>query len=141
MAVKLDKALRERERGNVGCREDKVCPKNPQVSVIVVHPFPKKPCFLGVCCTNLLKTLWEKEKLLITSNFSFSHSVFYPFSEHSTISIKFKTVVCKFLKFGRVKNLSYGKGLQQTTRYYTGLQNRIHQLSSVAFFVFFSKIL
>ena len=29
--------------------------------------------------TSLLKTLWEKEKLLVTSNFSFSHSVFYPF--------------------------------------------------------------
>ena len=25
---------------------------------------------------NRLKTLWEKEKLLVTSNFSFSHSVF-----------------------------------------------------------------
>ena len=25
---------------------------------------------------NQLKTLWEKEKLLLTSNFSFSHSVF-----------------------------------------------------------------
>ena len=25
-----------------------------------------------------LKTLWEKEKLLITSNFSFTHSVFLP---------------------------------------------------------------
>ena len=25
---------------------------------------------------NLLKTLWEKEKLLVTNNFSFSHSVF-----------------------------------------------------------------
>ena len=29
--------------------------------------------------TSLLKTLWEKEKLLIMSNFSFSHSVFSPF--------------------------------------------------------------
>ena len=26
-----------------------------------------------------LKTLWEKEKLLVTSNFSFSHSVFHLF--------------------------------------------------------------
>ena len=26
--------------------------------------------------SNKLKTLWEKEKLLVTSNFSFSHSVF-----------------------------------------------------------------
>ena len=25
-----------------------------------------------------MKTLWEKEKLLVTSNFSVSHSVFYP---------------------------------------------------------------
>ena len=36
----------------------------------------KKPLFLRVCRTSLLKTLWEKEKLLVTSNFSFSHSVF-----------------------------------------------------------------
>ena len=26
-----------------------------------------------------LKTLWEREKLLVTSNFSLSHSVFYLF--------------------------------------------------------------
>ena len=43
------------------------------------HPFPNKPWFLRVCSTSLLKTQWEKEKLLIMSNFSFSHSVFYPF--------------------------------------------------------------
>ena len=40
------------------------------------NPFPNKPWFLRVCSRGLLKTLWEKEKLLITSNFSFSHSVF-----------------------------------------------------------------
>ena len=34
------------------------------------------PGFYCVCSTSLLKTLWEKEKLLVTSNFSFSHSVF-----------------------------------------------------------------
>ena len=34
-----------------------------------------------VCSTSLLKTLWEKEKLLITNNFFFFHSVFYPFGE------------------------------------------------------------
>ena len=29
-----------------------------------LNPFPNKPCwFLRVCCTSLLKTLWEKEKL------------------------------------------------------------------------------
>ena len=33
---------------------------------------------LLVCSTSLLKTLWKKEKLLVTSNFSFSHNVSYP---------------------------------------------------------------
>ena len=41
-----------------------------------VKPFPKKALTLTVCSTILLKTLWEKEKLLVTSIFPFSHSVF-----------------------------------------------------------------
>ena len=64
--------------------------------------FPNKPWFLRVCSTNLLKTLWEKEKLLVKSNFSFSHSVFYPLGEISVISIKIENAVCKFFQFGRV---------------------------------------
>ena len=51
------------------------------------------------------------EKLLITSNFSLSHSVFYPFEELHTIFIQFETVVCKLFQFGKVQNLSFGKGL------------------------------
>ena len=47
--------------------------------MITVNSFPNKPWSLRVCSTSLLKTLWEKEKLLETSNFSFYHSVFYPF--------------------------------------------------------------
>ena len=45
------------------------------------NPFPSNFCFLFVCRTSLLKTLWEKKKLLLTSNFSFSYSVFYPLGE------------------------------------------------------------
>ena len=45
-----------------------------------------------------LKTQWEKNKLLVMSNFFFSHSVFYPFTELSTISIKLKIVVCKLFQ-------------------------------------------
>ena len=67
---------------------------------------------LRVCITSPLKTPWEKEKLLVTSNFSFSHSVFYPFRELSTIFIKFRIVVCKLFRFGPVYNLSFGKGLK-----------------------------
>ena len=48
--------------------------------------FPNKVWFSRVCSTSLSKTLCEKEKLLVTSNFSFSHSVFNPFREHSAIS-------------------------------------------------------
>ena len=43
------------------------------------------PGFLCICSTSLLKTLWEKEKLLVTSNLSFSCSVFYQFRGFFTI--------------------------------------------------------
>ena len=66
------------------------------------NPFPNKPWFLCVCSTSLLKTLREKEKLLITSNFFFSHSVFYLFGKLSSIFIKYKIVVCKLFQFRRV---------------------------------------
>ena len=72
------------------------------VSIKCVNPFPNKPLILCVCLTSLLKTAWEKKKLLVTSNFFFSHSVFYPFGEFSTIFTKFKIVVCKLFQFGRV---------------------------------------
>ena len=44
-----------------------------------VIPFRHNDTFRHPWETSLLKTLWEKEKLLATSNFSFSHNVFYPF--------------------------------------------------------------
>ena len=78
---------------------------------VTFNHFPKKPWFLHVCSTSLLKTLREKEKLLVTSNFSFSQSVFYTFQKHSSIFTKFEIVVCKLFQFGRVYNLSFGKGL------------------------------
>ena len=42
------------------------------------NPFPNKPWFLHVLSTSLLKTLWEKEKLLVMSNFTFSPQCFLP---------------------------------------------------------------
>ena len=82
------------------------------VSKWCINPFPNKPWFLRVCIKSLLKTLWEKEKLLVTSNFSFSHSVFYPFGELSAMFIKFNAFVCRLFQFGRVQSLSFGKGLR-----------------------------
>ena len=75
------------------------------------NPFPNKPLFLDVCSTSLLQTMWEKEKSLMTSNFSFSHNVFQPFRALSTIYITSKIVVCNFLKFGRVYISLFGKRL------------------------------
>ena len=65
---------------------------------ISFNPFPNKPMFLRVCSASLLKTLWEKEKLLVTSNFSISHSVFLPF--HQVKNCRLQTLsVWKSLKF------------------------------------------
>ena len=47
-------------------------------------------------------TVGKKEKLLITSNFSFSLNVFYPFEELSAIFIKAEIIVCKLFEVGRV---------------------------------------
>ena len=66
--------------------------------------FLNKPWLLRVCSTSNFKTLWEKEKLLITSSFSFSQCLL-PF----VIFAKFEIVVCKLFQFGRLKNLSFGK--------------------------------
>ena len=85
------------------------------VTVALINPFPNKPWILRVCSTSLLKTLWEKEKLLVTSNVSFSHSVFYSFGELSAIFTISKIVVCKLFEFGRVQNLSFGKGSNPNT--------------------------
>ena len=63
------------------------------------NPFLNKPWFLCVCGTSLLKTLREKEKLLVMSNFSFFPPVF---TILSAIFIKFKIVICKLFQFGRV---------------------------------------
>ena len=80
--------------------------------VNVFNPFPNKTWILRVCSTSLLKTLREKEKLLVTSNFSFSYSVFYQFEELISIFIKSEIFVCKLFQFGRVQNLLFGNGLK-----------------------------
>ena len=72
-------------------------------------PLPSKPRFLCFCKTCVLKILWVKEKLLVTSNFSCSHCVFYPFRELSAMFIKFKNV-CKLFHLEESKICRLGKG-------------------------------
>ena len=71
------------------------------------NPFPNKPCFLRVCCKSLLKTLWEKEKLLVTSNFSFPHSVFYSFRK---LSANLKLLSANSFSLDESKICRFGKG-------------------------------
>ena len=69
-----------------------------------INPFQNKPWFLHVCCISHSKTLWEKEKLLTRSNFSFSHSVFYlPLSLNSKLSsaISFRLEESKFCRLDK----------------------------------------
>ena len=73
-------------------------------SFIKINPFPHNDTFWRPWETSLLKTLREKEKLLVTSNFSFFHSVCCPFRELSDIFIKFKIVVWRLFQTGPVSN-------------------------------------
>ena len=105
--------LKVNHRSTLHCKIIAVCSwPTLYVKGYQVNPFPNKPWFLRVCRTSLLKTLWEKKKLLVTSNFSFSHSVFYLLRELSAIFIEFEIVVCKLLQFEGVQNVSFGKGLK-----------------------------
>ena len=111
-----------------------------------VNPFQNKPWFFCVCSTSLLKTLWEKEKLLIMSNFSFSYSVFYPFGELSAIFIKFEIcqlltlLVWKSLKFvvwERAKSLdafvNIGTKINPDQKAKLGKSNQQHEIHFVTY--------
>ena len=52
-----------------------------------------------VSAMKVLKTLWEKDKLLASSNLSFSHSVFHPFGKLSAIfNLKLSSKLFHFLR-------------------------------------------
>ena len=57
-----------------------------------------------------LKTLWEKEKSLVMSNFSFSNTVIYLTGELYTIFIKFQLSSANSLSLEESKICCLGKG-------------------------------
>ena len=80
-------------------------------SVNSFNPFPNKPWFLRVCSTSLLKTLWEKEKLLVKSNFSkFSHSIFPPLENFLPFSFNLKLSSANSFSLEESKICRLGKG-------------------------------
>ena len=84
----------------------------PTLNLVCINLFPNKPS------KSLFKTLWVKEKLLVTSNFSFSHNVFYPFREfrrtfchfHPILNCRLQTLSVwkspKFVVLERVKEVA-----------------------------------
>ena len=63
---------------------------------------PQNPDFERPWQWNLLKILWEKEKMLVTSIFSFSHNIFYHLETNLIFFSHFYIVVCICFQFGPV---------------------------------------
>ena len=74
------------------------------------NPFPNKPWFLRVCSTSLLKTLWEKEKLLVTSNFSFPTVFSTRLENFLLLSSNLKLLSANSLNLEKSKIFCLGKG-------------------------------
>ena len=87
--------------------------KKSVYSITSFNSVQTKPLFLLVCSSCLFKTLWEKAKFLVTSSFSFSHTVFYPFGELSAKFIKFEFPNSISLEVSFVENLLFGKGFKR----------------------------
>ena len=76
-----------------------------------IEPFNTPSRLFTAKKETFLKTLWEKEKMLGTSIFSFSHNVFCPYQNKFQIYSRIYFVVCKFFQFGPVSSLLCGKEL------------------------------
>ena len=50
--------------------------QNQYTLIDAFNPLPPKDTFWNICSRRLLKTLWQKEKFINTSNSSFCHNVF-----------------------------------------------------------------
>ena len=57
----------------------------------------------------LLKTLWENEKMLVTTISSFSHNVFYPSQIKINFSVAFNLSSANAFNLDQSKILSFGK--------------------------------
>ena len=73
-------------------------------------PLPNKPWFSRVCSTSLLKTQRKKEKFLVTSNFSFSHNVFYTLENFLPFAFSSKLPSANSLSLEKSKICGFGMG-------------------------------
>ena len=72
-----------------------------KVSIVYLTLYHMIPAFNNLQERMLLETLWEKEKMLVSSIFSFSHNVFYPIKDRNHQYSNGEFVVCKYFHFGQ----------------------------------------
>ena len=77
---------------------------NPEV--IILNPLPNNATFWRTKDIYLWKRFWEKQKLLVTSNFSFSHNVFYPVWHIFFILNALSNVVCNLKTFREMQEIT-----------------------------------
>ena len=78
------------------------------------NPFPNKPWYIPVCSKSLLKTLREKEKLALTSDFSFSKSFSTLLENFLLFSSNMKLSSAKSFTLEESKICHLGKGCKGT---------------------------
>ena len=83
----------------------------------IFNPFGDKLLFLCVCSVSLFKILSEEEKLLVTSNFSFSHRVFYYFLPFSS-NLELSSANSFSLEESKICRLGKGLYLKLTSYYF-----------------------
>ena len=88
-----------------------------------VNPFPDKPWSLRFCSTSLLKKTTENEKLLVTSNFSFSHSVFTLLENFLPFLSNLKLLSANSFILEESKICRLGKGLNNRSQLAMNITN------------------
>ena len=78
----------------------------------LLNSLPHNPYFWRPWERSLWKTLWEKEKMLVTSIFAFFHNVFYP--SQIKFSVTFVLSSANAFNIDKPKILSFGNELRQT---------------------------
>ena len=84
--------------------------RQQNLRLLNINPFPLNDTFWRVWERSLYETLWEKEKMLVTSIFSFSHNVFYSIKDRYDHLCYIYFVACKCFQFeqGQI----FGNGLK-----------------------------
>ena len=78
------------------------------------NPFPKQALAFTCLQYNSFENNVGKGEIARNEQFLLFPQCFYRFGELSAIFTKFKIVVCKLFRIGRVQNLSFGKELNHT---------------------------